>query len=296
MVGALGVVHIALGSDPLIPALAIFTMALGIWPLARFGLLNIGALLVFLVAFRHVGFPLFAKLAMGQALDSHLDQPLAAFGAVAAGVSAYLGALVIADKVKSGAPILKPITDPRMLRRLSYTAFAVGFGANVEWALRVGSQTDALNVSIQFTQFLHLALIAASASALLRSDKHRIMDLWVLIIFATEVVFAIIQNYRASILEAFLCLVTTVVAFRGTVGKKQIASALAGFLLLMYITPVMLHVRSMREQLPWYARIDATVEALKHWDEAHAAFLAFLDKIFNLSRQVKAETLKNLAL
>jgi hypothetical protein len=51
---------------------------------------------------------------------------------------------------------------------------------------------------------------------------------------------------------------------------------LAGFLLLTYITPVMLYVRGMREQLPWRERIDMTVDALKHWDEAQAAFLAFL--------------------
>jgi len=43
----------------------------------------------FLVAFRHVGFPLFAKLGLAQALDTNLDQPLAAFAAVTAGVFAY---------------------------------------------------------------------------------------------------------------------------------------------------------------------------------------------------------------
>ena len=43
---------------------------LSLLPMAYFGPFNIAALLVGLVGFRYVGFPLFAKLAMGQALDT----------------------------------------------------------------------------------------------------------------------------------------------------------------------------------------------------------------------------------
>ena len=72
------------------------------WPLAwhrllGFGVWNVGAILVFLVAFRHVGFPLFAKLALARPLDTHLDQPLAAFAAVTAGVFAYCSAFMVVN-------------------------------------------------------------------------------------------------------------------------------------------------------------------------------------------------------
>ena len=45
---------------------------LSLLPMAYLGPLNIAAVLVALVGFRYVGFPLFAKFAMGQALDAQI--------------------------------------------------------------------------------------------------------------------------------------------------------------------------------------------------------------------------------
>ena len=272
---ACGLLHVAIGADPLVSALAVMAMTLGMVPIIRFGVWNVGAILDFLVAFRHVGFPLFAKLALAQALDTHLDQPLAAFAAVTAGVFAYFSAFMVVNNIKVGLPLLRPVTTPRLLRRLSVLAFLVGFAANLELALRVNVQTDAWNISNFFLPCLHLALIAAAASALLRSDGRRIWDGWTLTVIAVEVAFAFVHNARAPILGLFLALAMTDAAFHGRFTKKQIAITIAAFLLLIAITPMILYVRFVRNDLSWDKRITATAATLANWREAESAFLAF---------------------
>jgi hypothetical protein len=270
-----GLLHVAIGADPLVSALAVIAMALGMAPIIRFGVWNVGAILIFLVAFRHVGFPLFAKLALAQTLDTHLDQPLAAFAAVTAGVFAYFSAFMVVNNIKVGLPLLRPVTTPRLLRRLSFLAFLVGFAANLELALRVNVQTEAWNISNSFLPCLHLALIAAAASALLRSDGRRILDGWTLTVMAVEVAFAFVHNVRTPILESVLALAMTDAAFHGRFTKKQVAITIAAFLLLIAITPVILYVRNVRDDLPWGERITATTSAFANWREAKSAFLAF---------------------
>ena len=59
--------HLVLGANPIVVLFAGLTAVLSIYPVALYGFLNIGAVLIALVGFRYVGFPLLAKLAMGQA-------------------------------------------------------------------------------------------------------------------------------------------------------------------------------------------------------------------------------------
>jgi len=250
-------------------------MTLGMVPIIRFGVWNVGAILIFLVAFRHVGFPLFAKLAMAQALDTHLDQPLAAFAAVTAGVFAYFSAFLVVNNIKVGLPLLRPVTTPRLLHRLSILAFLVGFAANLELALRINVQTGAWNISNFFLPCLHLALIAGAASAFLKSDGHRILDGWTLTVLAVEVAFAFVQNVRTPILESVLALAMTDAAFHGRFTKKQAAITIGAILLMIAITPVILYVRNVRDDLPWGERITATASAIANWREAQSAFIAY---------------------
>jgi hypothetical protein len=276
---ACGLLHVAIGADPLISMLAVTTMVFGLAPIVRFGAWNIGAVLIFLVAFRYVGFPLFAKLALVQALDTHLDQPLAAFAAVAAGVFAYFLAFMMVNNIKVGLPLLRPVTTPHLLRRLSFLAFVVGFTANLELALRVNVQTGAWNISNAFLPCLHLALIAAAASALLKSDGHRMLDGWTLTILVVEVAFAFALNVRTPVLESILALVVTDIAFHGRFTRKQISITIAGFLLFISITPVILYIRHAPEKLGWSERITATGAALANWKEAESALFAYQSKV-----------------
>lgn len=278
-----GLLHIAIGADPLISTLAVMAMVLGMAPIIRFGAWNIGAILVFLVAFRHVGFPLFAKLALAQALETHLDQPLPAFAAVTAGVLAYFLVFMLVNNVKVGPPLLRPVTTPNLLRRLSFLAFLVGFVANLELAMRINLETGAWNISNAFLPCLHLALIAAAASTLSRSDGRRIFDGWTLAILVVEVVFAFARNVRTPILESILALVVTDVAFNKRFTKKQVATTIGAFLLFILITPVILFIRHTRGDLAWGERITATTAAIVNWEEVESTFLAYQGKVASSS-------------
>jgi hypothetical protein len=270
-----GLAHVAIGADPLIVSFAIIAVALGIAPVIKFGAWNLGAVLVFLVAFRYIGFSLFAKLSLGQALDTNLDQPLFAFAAVALGVFAYFLAFMIINDIKVGLPLLRRVNEPHLLLYLSSLAFLVGFAANLENALRVNLQTDAWNISNAFMPCLHLALISAAARTILKSNGHRILDGWTLTVLAVEVIFAFVQNARTPILEAVLALAATDIAFRGRFTKKQIAITVSAFFLLITITPVFLYVRNVRGDLNWRERITSTATALTNWREIESAWIAY---------------------
>lgn len=269
-----GLVHVAIGADPLIVSLAIIAVGLGIAPIIKFGAWNLGAVLVFLVAFRYIGFSLFAKLALGQALDTNLDQPLTAFAVVTLGVLSYFLVFMIVNNIELGLPLLRPVIEPHLLRRLSFIAFLVGFVANLENALRINLQTDEWNISNSFMPYLHLALISAAASAIIKSKGRRLLDGWTITILVVEVVFAFVQNGRTPILEAVLALAVTDIAFRGRFTKKQIAITAAAFLLLIIITPIFLYVRGDRGDLNWKERITSTIMALVNWKDTESSLLA----------------------
>ncbi len=271
----LAFVHIALGGSPLISALALTTVFLGVRPVARYGVLNIGALLIFLVVFRYVGFPLVGKLMFGQPLDSNLSQPLGSFLVVLLGVLAYLAALKLASIVQVGKRILRPVLDSHRLRQLSIFAAAVGVWANLAVALRMGEQYTGITVANFFVAFLHLALITAVASALVRSKGRRGWDAWVIAIVMMEIAFALARNSRMALFETFLSYLMTMIAFNGRINWRQ--STALGLIILsitLFLTPVMLQVRSDRSELSWIERIGATVGAVANWREAMAAFEA----------------------
>lgn len=274
----LGVAHVVLGAHPIVPGLAIATMLLAMWPMIRFGVMNISVILIILTAFRYVGFPIIAKLFMGQSLDTHLDQPVKAFMAVMVGMLAYVGAVFLANKINIGKPLLKPLNDPRMLRLLSFAAFVVGFAANLDASIHAYIESDDLTISNFFTPFLHLSLISAAASSLLENGRHKVTDSWVLLILAIEIIFAFARNARTPILEAALCLVITAAAFQGQFSKKQIVGGLAAFLLLVALTPMALYVRHTRVDLTMSERIIASFDALSDWKLAQTDFIDSIEK------------------
>ena len=68
--------HIMLGANFVVVAIAFTVVMLGIVPVNVTNSRCIGALFIFVVAFRYVGFATIAKLLMLQRLDSNLDLPL----------------------------------------------------------------------------------------------------------------------------------------------------------------------------------------------------------------------------
>jgi hypothetical protein len=264
-------VHVVLGAGPAIVCLAMITVAAGMGAALHLGFLNIAALLILLVVFRYIGFPLIGKLLFMQPLDSNLGQPLGSVASILLGVSAYLFGLILVAKMDVKKTVLAPTTDHRQLNGISVLAMAIGCAANLGMALHAGKEYAGITVANFFAPFLHLALISAIAAELCKSGRQRSWNFWVLSIVLVEVAFAMVRNSRMSIVEILLCYIVTLSAFQGKVKWPRIGlTGLLALLLVVAVTPVMLYVRGARSNLTWTQRIAATLEVAAEWPTALA--------------------------
>jgi hypothetical protein len=267
--------HVVLGARPAVVCLAIITVAAGVWAALQLGFLNIAALLILLVVFRYIGFPLIGKLVFMQPLDFNLEQPLGSVASILLGVSAYLLGLMLVAKMDVKRAVLVPTTDHRQLNCISVLAMAIGCAANFAMALHAGKAYAGITVANFFGPFLHLALISAIAAQLCKSGRRRSWNFWVLSIVLVEITFAMVRNSRMSIVEILLCYIVTFSAFQRKVKWPHIGlTGLLALLLVVAVTPVMLYIRGERSNLTWTQRISATLEAATDWPRALAHFQA----------------------
>jgi hypothetical protein len=273
LTGVACVLHIVLGADPIVVCPAGLALMLSIYPIAIYGFLNIGAVLIAMVGFRYVGFALFAKLAMGQPLDTHLLDPVGSFWVVLMGLLGYLTALFVALNISVGRPFLQPATNKAMLGRVSFMAAAIGITANLAVAFRAGEYYTGLTVAEFFIPFLHFALICAVARNLKASEGRRSLDAWVVSLLILEITFAMVQNSRMALMEMFLCFIATVIAFETKIKWRQFSiTAIVIGMMVIFVTPVFLYVRDSRDDLSWTQRIEATLEMVVKWPEAFAYY------------------------
>ena len=271
------IAHLFLGAPIAVVLMGAATVLLSMLPIVHFGSFDLAAILIALVGLRYVGFPLFTKLLMGQSLDSHLLDPKGSFGVVLVGVLGYLGAFWIASRMQIGRPLLKQVSGQRFFRRISFLAAAVGIAANLAIAFRTGEEYSGIKVAEFFVSFLHLALIAGIARAIVASDRRRSVDPWIILLVTAEVTFGMVNNSRVALMETLLCFVVTVSAFEYKIRWRQfgIVFVFMGSMVL-FITPVFLYVRNLRD-LSWTSRIAATMDAATNWSEAFSYFLRHRD-------------------
>lgn len=265
--------HLVLGANPIVVCAAGLTVLLSIYPLALYGFLNIGAVLIALVGFRYVGFPLVAKLAMGQALNTNLMDPLGSFGVVLLGVSGYLAALLLASNRSVGRPFLQPAANNAELGRISFLAAVIGIAANLAVAFRSGDQHSGITIANFFVPFLHLALISGIARAIQTSQRRRSVDAWVVFLLVAEIVFAMVLNSRMVLMETLLCFIVTGIAFEAKIKWRQfVVTVTAVGMMVVFFTPVFLYVRGSRGDRSWTRQIDVTLEAVAKWPDAFAYY------------------------
>jgi hypothetical protein len=265
--------HLVLGANPIVVCICGLTVIFSIYPIAIYGFLDIGAVLVALVGFRYVGFPLLAKLIMGQPLDSNLMEPMVSFLVVFLGLLGYLLALFTSKHFSVGRPTLQFTDSKSVLGRISFLAAIVGLTANLAVAIKAGEAYEGLTIAEFFISFLHLALICAIAMVLISSKRKYIAHAWVVVLVILEITFAMIQNSRIILMDTFMCFVVTIVAFEVKIRWKQIAvTAVVLGAMVIFITPIFLYVRDSRDNLSWTQRIDATLKMVLNWHEAFAYY------------------------
>lgn len=266
----LSIIHLLLGSNPIVVVIAFLIMMIGIVPVKIAGIRSIGALFVLLVAFRYVDFAVFAKFLMLQPLDSNLRQPIESFFAVLLGLTGYLIAFYISSLIYVGRPLLNPVLMERKLLIISILAALIGGAAWFGKIAAVNSLSAGADLSQKttvhtfFTSFYLLAIISATAQTLIASNGRRSINAWCAVLLFTQLIFGVVANVRMPILNGILAYIVTVIAFRGRVRWRYII--LAGILLsciISFITPIMLYVRSFRGELSARERVISTAEISK---------------------------------
>lgn len=264
--------HLLIGGDPVVVLVAGLTFALSICPIALCGFLNLGAVLMALVGFQYVGFPIFAKLAMGQPLDSNLTDPRGAFLVVLLGMVGYLTAFACASIFPVGRPILKRAKTERDLGRISIFAGMVGAVASAAIFAHAGHSHKGISVANFFLSFFYLALISALARNAPHSRRQtRDWRVWVLV--AALFAIGVVTNQRGVLPNLFLCLVVVKTAFDAEINWKLVAAATGALALgVVLITPIFLRVRAFRANLTWRQLIAETWHATSDWRETFSLY------------------------
>ena len=111
----------------------------------------------------------------------------------------------------------------------------------------------------------------------------RSVDAWVIVVLIAEIAFAMIQNSRMALMEIPLCFVMTVSAFEYKIRWRQFGLVVISIgMMVVFITPVFLYVRSIRGDISWTGRIEATIEAATNWSEAISDYMRYRDTIDRL--------------
>ena len=266
--------HLLLGSNPWVVLMGTTATLLSLLPFAYFGIFNLASVLMALVGFRYVGFPLFVKLTLGQPLDTNLLEPKGSFGLVLLGIIGYLAAFMIATRLSVGRPLLQPTSQKRFVGRISTLAAVIGIVANSTVAWQASRGYTGVTIANFFVSFLYLALISSTARVMLSSNLRKSLNIWGITLLIIGFIFALTRNSRMAIVDTFLCVLVTVLVFGFRIRWMRliIMSLLVG-LLVVYITPVFLYLRGIRSELSGVQRIEATVDiAINRRNDAVEAF------------------------
>jgi len=265
-------IHLIIGAN-IIAVLSTYIIAiLSVKIMLKHSFYNLAAILIFLVGFRHTGFPLFIKLGFGEALDKNLWNPVESFGIVLIGFIGYLIAFHISMKLNFGKPYLVPIISHPELRRISIFSSIIGIIANIDVTVRGNEHSDS-TIPDFFISFLHLGLIASIARNI-RFSKGYNIDGLVFIIFISELFFSMARNSRITFIEIFLCFLVTIIAFGARINwQRFVTASLAITILIIILTPIFLYVRINHSNINLTQNVKETVKTAFNWNEALDYFI-----------------------
>ena len=274
--------HLILGADPFVVIMGATAFLLSLIPIFRYDVFNIGAILMALIGLRYIGFAIFAKLAVGQTLDSYLQNPRGAAGVVLVGITGYLCAFMVAAKLSTGRPFIKPVLREKDLGNIAIMTAIIGMVSALALTLQAGQKYSGIAYGNFFVSFLHLALICGIARVLIASDMSRAVNGFVIVILAAEITFGMIVNYRMILMETFLCYVITVSSFHYKIYWRQLLIiAMFIALIVVFVTPVFLYARAFRDEQSWAQRIETTMVAVMNWREVYKYYLVQDERIYN---------------
>lgn len=257
LIVACGVVQVALGASPVVVALALIACIAGLAGFRIAGAYQSGAWLAFFYVLGNVIVALVAKTVLLQPLDSYLYAPLESFAVLAVGSIALLIAVLISLAIPVGKPLFRSVADPRLLRLLSNSTFALG---TLFWFLNrlfqdpEGSGFGGVAV---FWNLLLMAVIARTAMLLQQTDGRRSVDARLVLILVMCVVMGLIDNSKTAVALPIVAYFATSVFYRGGVTGRQVTSGAVGLVVLAAIVAPMIHTFRIFgiQEMPWRERV-----------------------------------------
>jgi len=258
-------VQVALSADLVVLALAMISCAAGLAGFRIAGAYQSGAWLAFLFVLGNAIVALVAKTLFLQPLDSNLYAPLESFLVLTAGSAVLLIALVISLILPVGKPVFRAIKDPRLLRFLSSSTFALG---TLFWFLTRRFQDpggSGFGGVAVFWNLVVMAVIARTAMLLERTDDRRSVDLRLFMILGACIVMGLIDNSKAEVALPIVAYFITSLFYRRGVTRGQVASGTLGLVLMAVLVGPVIHTfRALGIQnMPWQQRVSLIERGVK---------------------------------
>jgi len=259
------IVQIALGAKLLVLALAVTASVIGLSAFRMVGAYSAAGWLAFFFVLGNAIVAIVAKTILGQPLDSHLYSPVESFLALAAGSVELIVAAFISLVVPVGKPIFHPISNPRLLGRLSNWSFVIGA---LFWYLnRLFQDPDGSGFGgvTVFWNLVLMAVIARTALILERSDGRHSVDARLILILLGCVVMGLIDNQKAEIALPVVAYFATSLFYRNGITLRQIAVAGIGVAAMAgLVSPMVQAYRALGIlEMPWQQRIKLVERGVK---------------------------------
>jgi len=267
-------VQLALGASPVVLALAMISCVAGLVGFQIAGAYQSGAWLAFSFVLGNVIVALVAKTAFLQRVDSNLYVPLESFSVLAISSVVLLIALLTGVTIPVGKPLFRSIRDPRLLRFLSNSSFALG---TLFWYLTRLFQDPGASgfggVAV-FWNLLLMAVIARTAMVIERTDGRRSVDVTLIMILLACVAMGLIDNSKTEVALPIIAYFATSLFFvRGITRRQCVAGALGVVLMAAVIGPMIHAYRALGiHDIPWRQRVGllgrGVEDVLAHGDVA----------------------------
>jgi hypothetical protein len=259
------VVQVALGANLVVLALAIFSCVAGLVGFRIAGAYGSGAWLAFSVVLGNVIVALVAKTLLLQPLDSNLYAPLESFGVLATGSGTLLVALLISLTFPVGKPLFRSVRNPRLLRFVSHSTFALG---TFFWYLTRLFQDpggSGFGGVFVFWNLVLMAVVARTAMVIERTDGRQSVDATLVTILFACVAMGLIDNSKTEVALPIIAYFATSVFYSRGLTRRQCAAGMLGLVLMVAVIGPMIHAyRALGiHDMPWQQRVGLMERGVK---------------------------------
>lgn len=243
--------HLFLGAAPIDVFLCVAASGIGLVGFVALGPYNVGAWISLFYVLGNTLVAIYAKAALGQALDSNLSESTLSFCLLLISSLALLSCLLFVRRIPLGPPLFDQVRDLRRLRWLSWGCFILGTGASV--LNRLFSDTPDESTSFGgfaiFHDLLLMAVIARTAMVLERSQDSRSFDLTLGAMMAIGVLLGLVDNQKTAAALPVISWFVTMLIYRGRISRKTVVVlALGGAAFSFIISPFVHAMRALGQQ------------------------------------------------